>query len=93
MTTASPSVRTATEVDLPAIVALLADDPLGALRERAGEDPAPSYRTAFQAITGDPNHELLVADLRGRVVGVLQLSFLLHSPTRAGGARRSRVFA
>jgi GNAT superfamily N-acetyltransferase len=68
--------RRGTSDDLEAIVALLADDPLG--RER--ESPAPQldacYRDAFAAIDRDPNQLLAVAERGGRVVGVLQLSFI-----------------
>ncbi|MFT5098612.1 MAG: ribosomal protein S18 acetylase RimI-like enzyme [Planctomycetaceae bacterium] len=78
--------RKATEDDLPTIVSLLSDDPLGALREDLSHSLSPNYRTAFQAITSDPNHELLVADIEGAVVGVLQLSFIPHL-TYEGGWR------
>jgi len=78
--------REATEADLPSIVSLLANDPLGALRERSGDLLSPAYRAAFEAIWVDPNHELRVADLGGTVVGVLQLSFLPHL-TYEGGWR------
>jgi ribosomal protein S18 acetylase RimI-like enzyme len=79
-------MRRATADDLPRIVQLLADDPLGATRERF-EDPLPSeYRAAFQAIESDPNQLLLVADLDGTVVGVLQLTFI-PGLTRLGSWR------
>ena len=78
--------RTATESDLPAIVSLLADDPLGTFRESSGDSLSPAYRAAFQAISADPNHDLMVADLEGAVVGVLQLSFIPHL-TYEGGWR------
>jgi ribosomal protein S18 acetylase RimI-like enzyme len=69
-------IRRAARQDLPAIVHLLADDRLGATRE-ADVDPLPeSYASAFDAIDRDPNHVLAVADAGGRVVGVLQLTFL-----------------
>lgn len=62
--------------DLPAIVRLLADDILGAERERV-ETPLPArYEAAYQAIAADPNNELVVACLDGEVVGVLQLTFI-----------------
>ncbi len=49
--------------DLPAIVRMLADDFLGARRERF-EDPLPeSYVKAFREIESDPNNELIVAVL------------------------------
>ena len=70
------TIRRATRDDVPAIVALLADDMLGAKRER-NETPLPrAYYQAFDAIAADPNHELLVAQLEGRILGTLQLAFL-----------------
>ena len=61
---------------MPAIVRLLADDPLGRTRER-DETPLPvSYATAFAAIDADANQELVVACRGPRVVGVLQLTYL-----------------
>ena len=68
--------RAATADDLPDIVAMLADDSLGAQRERLDEPLAHAYSTAFEAIVADPNNELIVAALEGRVVGVLQLTFI-----------------
>ncbi len=74
---ARPSFRRATRADLAAIVRLLADDPLGASRERP-EDPLPeSYGSAFEAIDRDPNNELVVASGgAGEVLAVLQLTFI-----------------
>jgi Acetyltransferases len=61
--------------DLPDIVRLLADDFLGQQRERY-EDPLPeAYLNAFREIEGDPNNELIVAELDGEVIGTLQLTF------------------
>ena len=72
--------------DLPFIVRLLADDDLGSQRERY-EDPLPeSYMKAFEHIDSDPNHELIVADLDGMVIGTLQLMFL-PSISYQGGLR------
>lgn len=71
-------VRDATVEDLPAIVALYADDELGRHRERP-EDPLPDvYVEAFRQIEVDPRHRLIVAEMDGEVVGTLQLSFLPH---------------
>jgi ribosomal protein S18 acetylase RimI-like enzyme len=71
----SLSFRTARREDLSAIVALLADDFLGAGREaQSGAMPA-SYATAFEAIENDPNNEVIVGDLDGAVVATLQLTF------------------
>ena len=69
-------IRRARRHDLPAIVHLLADDPLGASRE-ADVSPLPdSYHAAFDAIDADANQELVVVEDDGRVVGVLQLTFI-----------------
>jgi len=78
--------RLATRADLPSIVRMLADDELGSQRERS-EDPLPdSYNKAFEQIDSDPNHELIVAELDGEVVGTLQLMFL-PSISFQGGLR------
>jgi ribosomal protein S18 acetylase RimI-like enzyme len=70
------SFRRAERSDLPRIVRLLADDPLGARRERY-ETPLPgSYLAAFEAIDRDPNNEVVVACRAGTVVGVLQITFI-----------------
>ena len=79
-------IRIARALDLPAIVALLADDTLGAARER-NESPVPeSYRDAFAAIEADPNNEIIVAEREGRVVAVLQLT-IIPNLTYRGGTR------
>ena len=79
-------IRIARALDLPAIVALLADDTLGAARER-NESPVPvSYRDAFAAIEADPNNEIIVAEWEGRVVAVLQLT-IIPNLTYQGGSR------
>jgi ribosomal protein S18 acetylase RimI-like enzyme len=67
--------RHATAADVPGIVQMLADDALGATRERAVSPLPQSYYDAFQAIDADPNIELIVADAGGVIVGTLQLSF------------------
>ncbi len=69
----SPGFRRARAEDVPAIVALLADDALGQAREAPGD---PAYAAAFAAIDRDPNQLLAVAEHDGAVVGTLQLSFL-----------------
>lgn len=69
-------MRPATAADLPAIVALLADDMLGAGREDARLPLDPAYLAAFTAIAEDPNQILAVAEAEGAILGCLQLSFL-----------------
>ncbi|GAB1514685.1 GNAT family N-acetyltransferase [Actinophytocola sp. KF-1] len=66
-------IRRATADDVPAIVAMLADDPLGAQRERPGDA---AYAGAFTEIDADPRQFLAVADADGEVVGTLQLTFI-----------------
>jgi GNAT superfamily N-acetyltransferase len=68
--------RRAASDDLPAIVALLADDPIGSGRESAGLQLDPCYAAAFAAIERDPNQLVAVAERGGKVIGVLQLSFI-----------------
>ena len=62
--------------DLPAIIALLADDELGRTREDAGVPPNARYVEAFRAIDRDPNQLLAVVERAGAVIGCLQLSFI-----------------
>ncbi len=69
-------IRQAIPADVPAIVAMLADDSLGQLRETPGAALHPGYLIAFQAIEASPNDEQLVAELDGALAGCFQLSFL-----------------
>ena len=76
--TISPKVafRPARRWDVPVIVQMLAEDELGSQRERF-ETPLPqAYYTAFEAIQVDPNQELIVAELDGKVIGTLRLMYL-----------------
>ena len=83
------TIRAATPDDLPAILALLAEDTIPAGREADPGDPR--YRAAFDAIAADPNQLLVAAEVDGRVVGTLQLSFLLGLSFR--GAWRGQIEA
>jgi GNAT superfamily N-acetyltransferase len=71
-----PVIRRATAADLPAIVAMLADDALGRTREDPSIPLDPRYTAAFHAIDADPNQLLAVMERGGEVVGTLQLTFL-----------------
>lgn len=80
--------------DVPAVLALLRDDVLGAAREG---DPAEDvdlapYLAAFAALDAGP-HQLLVVvrDEAGAVVGTLQLTFI--TGLSRGGATRMQVEA
>jgi GNAT superfamily N-acetyltransferase len=70
------SFREAVAADLPAIVAMLAEDDLGRGREDADLPLRPAYREAFAAIAADPNQSFVVAEREGRVLGFLQVSFI-----------------
>jgi len=78
--------RPATRADLPSIVRMLADDDLGSQRERVEDPLLESYYVAFEQISQDPNHELIVAQRNGEVIGTLHLMFL-PSVSFQGGLR------
>jgi len=78
--------RLATQKDLSTIVRLLAEDELGAQRERFETSLPQSYYDAFEAIEADPNQELIAAELNGEVIGTLQLMYL-PSLSYQGGTR------
>ncbi|QCD56939.1 GNAT family N-acetyltransferase [Streptomyces hawaiiensis] len=80
-------IRAAAADDVPAIVAMLADDPLGAQRE-SPDDLAP-YLAALERLSADPNQRLVVAVREGRVVGTLQLTVIPGLSRR--GATRSII--
>ena len=95
------TIRRARRDDVEAIVAMLADDPLGSARERI-EDPLPAaYFRAFDLLDRDQNIRLVVAEEEGVVVGCLQLCILpglssqgamrgLIEDVRVASHRRSR---
>ncbi|MFH9858707.1 GNAT family N-acetyltransferase [Streptomyces sp. NPDC017202] len=80
-------IRTAVAEDIPAIVDMLADDPLGARRE-SPDDLIP-YLSALERISADANQRLVVAVREGRVVGTLQLTIVPGLSRR--GATRSII--
>ncbi|MGM1030489.1 MAG: N-acetyltransferase family protein [Actinomycetota bacterium] len=95
-------LRRATGADVPALVALLAEDVLAAGR---GDTDAPEaladYRGAMDAVVADPSNEIVVAvDAYDRVAAMLQLTRipglarrgstrLLVEAVRVGEAHRS----
>lgn len=85
----SPVFRSAHPGDLSALLALIADDALGKNREFDAANP--SYLEAFEAISADPNQQLLVAEVNGRIIGMAQLSFI--PGLSRGGAWRCNVEA
>ncbi|MEU5945558.1 GNAT family N-acetyltransferase [Micromonospora sp. NPDC047465] len=66
--------REAVRADLPAVLALLADDMLGKSRDFTEVDDA--YERAFADIAADPRNQLIVADADGEVVGCMQLTYI-----------------
>ncbi|MEV8586088.1 GNAT family N-acetyltransferase [Streptomyces sp. NPDC051180] len=82
-------LRPATRAELPAVLALLADE------ERV-VDPASvtvteAYERAFAAIEGDPRNEMLVLVDDGLVVGCLQATYI--PGLGRGGAERALIEA
>ncbi|RVU27251.1 GNAT family N-acetyltransferase [Streptomyces antnestii] len=77
-------IRPATAADVPAIVAMLADDPLGARRE--SPDDLTPYLRAHTRIAADPHQHLVVAVRQGRLVGTLQLT-VIPGLSRKGSTR------
>jgi ribosomal protein S18 acetylase RimI-like enzyme len=99
--TSTVIIRRAARADVGAIIAMLADDPLGRARERLEEPLPPTYFKAFEVLDRDPNIQLVVAEEGGRVVGCLQLCVLpglssqgasrgLIEDVRVASDRRSR---
>jgi GNAT superfamily N-acetyltransferase len=68
--------RPADRDDVPFIVDMLTDDPLGAKRENSARPLVESYYAAFDAISSDPNNELIVAEHDSMIMGVLQLTYI-----------------
>lgn len=68
--------RQAQAADLPAIIALLADDGLGRQREDPSMPPNQKYLEAFRALDADPHQLQVVAIAGGEVIGTLQLTFI-----------------
>ncbi len=82
-----PTFRDADLTDLPAIVALLADDVLGGGREASGEaiQAEAAYAAGFLAMQAQGGR-IVLAVLGGEVVGCLQLN-ILHGVSQRGMTR------
>ena len=85
----APTIREATITDLPAIVALLADDVIGSVRESAHTPLDPAYEQSFLAVDADPDELLVVASIGTDVVATLQCTFLHHLSHR--GSVRAHI--
>ncbi len=79
------NIRTATKEDLTAIIALIADDDLGKIREDF-QNPLPKeYLKAFELISTDKKQDLVVVENEElEIIGTLQLSFIQYLTYRGG---------
>ncbi|GAA4432876.1 GNAT family N-acetyltransferase [Georgenia halophila] len=71
--TARVAFRTAGRDDLERMVELIADDSVASRRTGSF---GPAHVAGFEAIDSSPNDELVVAELDGEVVGVMQLTYI-----------------
>lgn len=78
--------RKATAEDIPAIVLLLANDRLGASREKISTTLNKQYIDAFNQINNDHNHYLMVIEMEGKIVATCHL-MLMPSLTFTGSVR------
>jgi ribosomal protein S18 acetylase RimI-like enzyme len=81
--------RTATRDDLPAMIAMIADDQLGQARDDARLPLDQRYVDAFAAIERDPNQMLVAVKQAGIVVGCFQITFIPGISRR--GAWRGQI--
>ncbi len=75
-------VRAARSEDLEAVVALLREDVIREVDE--SQEPAASYRAAFEEIRADAHQDLLVGEADGQVVATAQVTWVRHL-TYVGG--------
>lgn len=78
-------IRRALEADLPAVVRLFAIPDDGNKKDEDPSEPiADGYRRALEAIAGDPNNALLVAEVEGAVAGAFHLTIIQYVAYRGG---------
>jgi len=70
------TIRKATAEDLPALVAMLADDVLGQAREDAALPLNQAYTDAFAAIEADPYNDIIVGEIDGAVMAMMQFTVI-----------------
>ena len=87
----APSFRIATRADVPAVVRLLANDPLSTGGDSWTEASAEVYGAAFDRMSAQGGNRFLLAELDGRIVGCLQLTILQGLSRR--GVPRAQVEA
>nr|AIA18381.1 Acetyltransferase (GNAT) family [uncultured bacterium] len=79
----------ATQDDLSELISLLADDELGKVREQNAAEIDSAYQIAFQEITSDKNNELIVGKRNGKVIAVLQVTYIPGLTLR--GSKRALI--
>ena len=72
---ADPVIRRAREADLPALIALFAEDGIGSHGDTTAPSAFDDYLRAFHVIDASFNEQLFVAELEGAVVGTFQILF------------------
>ena len=86
------SFREAREEDLPAIIAMLADDAVGGKRETVlAEGVDPAYLAAFRKIQEQPGNRVMLVERDGAPVGTYQLTIIQSLARR--GTRRAQIEA
>lgn len=78
--------REARRDDVAHVVALLADDVLGAGRERAGLE---AYLAAFDAMAAEGHNRVIVGERAGEIVATYQITFI--AGLSLGAARRAQI--
>lgn len=73
------TIRKASKLDVDAIVRLINDGgPEGRPRKILPDTLPSGYYEAFERISSDPKHHLMVAEYESEVVGCFQMTFLTH---------------
>ncbi|MBV7543060.1 GNAT family N-acetyltransferase [Acidovorax sp. sic0104] len=81
--------RFAVKADLPLIIDMLADDVIALLRETPEEERRDVYLHAWEDMQKDQFNKLLVAEVDGELVGVLQLTYI--SGLSRSGMKRAQI--
>ncbi|MGH6862366.1 MAG: GNAT family N-acetyltransferase [Phyllobacterium sp.] len=83
--------RQAAKRDLPALIGLFADDPVGGHGDTSDRSALPLYEDAFAAIAASPNDLLFVGVIGEEIVATAQVTFITSLPGR--GAKRMAIEA
>lgn len=85
----SVAIRAARREEVPAIVALLADDPIGSGREEPADPLPAAYWRAFDEMAARLGNLLLVAEADRTIIGCLQLTMIPGLSRR--GTKRGQI--